>query len=62
MKASMKRFCALGLSTALMMAALAGCGGGSAKTDGGSDSAASGDTIKIKLASMNGEDHASGNA
>lgn len=62
MKASMKRFCALGLSTALLMSALAGCGGGSAKTDNGSDSAASGDTIKIKLASMNGEDHASGNA
>lgn len=62
MKKHFKRICTIGLASALIVGTLAGCGGQKNTSGSGSGNQASGETISIKLASMNGEDHASGNA
>lgn len=62
MNTTFKRLCTLGLASALVLGTLAGCGGSSSSGSSASGGDASGGSISIKLASMNGEEHASARA
>lgn len=66
MKSKFQKLCAIGIASAMLLAALTGCGGGSSSAetqqDASNEAQNSGASIKLKLASMNGEEHASANA